>query len=194
MNEWIWEDKIDSLAVTVCSSQHKVFPNEEPSADVTITLYWGHVHHWLVRHHFTTYDFTSTCCKVKRRWQWHKTPAVLHLRRLFQTCHLVQGPGEDGKSGSWEESSSCCSGLSFLSCPPVVFIYPGMLSQYICGFILYIVMHLAASSEGLHSHPDIYGWVSSYASVMQFFHPNSKYKTFSSPHKYWMIKTRGCCQ
>lgn len=47
MKEWINEDEIHLRSVTVCSSQHKVFADEEPSTDVnTIAcLYWGHVLH-----------------------------------------------------------------------------------------------------------------------------------------------------
>lgn len=71
VTKWSWGDAVYLLVATVCSSQHKVWADEEPSTFVlTIILYWGHVQQFLVWNVFTIYDCTSKCCWGEKWWEW----------------------------------------------------------------------------------------------------------------------------
>ena len=65
MHQRLPED--NSLGVTVCSSEHKIFSDEESSTEMTTSgvLQGDHILHRVLRDFYPMYDFSSKGCKDK---------------------------------------------------------------------------------------------------------------------------------
>lgn len=95
--------------ITVCSRDHGVLTDEEPSADMMTVgiLHWGHIQHFIVRDLVTFDDFASKHCRDKMKWEW-----VNPNLRCSETCdpiwcsyHSVRDQSEEAET--WAEHPSC---------------------------------------------------------------------------------------
>lgn len=93
----------------MCSRDHGVFADEEPSADMmtTVILHWDHIQHFIVGDLATFDDFTSKHCqgKMKREWvnpNFRRSETGDPIRCSY---HWVRDRSEE--AATWAEHPSC---------------------------------------------------------------------------------------
>lgn len=77
---------VNSLFITMCSCEHKVFTDEKSSAHmVPVDLHRGHVPHQVLRHRFAIYDLTALSWK-----RAGKVSVSFVIAQLISFCDLTR--------------------------------------------------------------------------------------------------------
>ena len=92
----------NSLIVTVRSSEHKIFSDEESSTEmiISVALQRDHIRHRVLRDFYPIYDFSSKGCKDKLNPKWGKC-----LIKWNQSKYSVSLPFRPRHVRTWRSRS-----------------------------------------------------------------------------------------